>query len=182
MSDPRDHGLVPHVTTARLLLREPRKTDFETYHQAMSDPEMTRHLPSMPSDRRNSWRVFTSLLGQWAMMDAGWWLVELHETRQIVGIVGAFFREGAIGRERDVDIELGWSVFTAHQRRGYATEAARAALTWAFANHPSARAVAYVDASNVASARVAEGIGMKREGEVDFYGERVPRFAVDRPG
>jgi RimJ/RimL family protein N-acetyltransferase len=180
MSEERAPVVIPRLTTERLLLREPRKTDFEAYATGMADPSMTKFL-SMATDRRTSWRVFTSLPGMWLIMDAGWWLVERKEDCQLVGAVGAFFRESAIGREDEADLELGWTVFAPFQRNGYATEAAQAALDWGFARHPVGRAVAYLDTANVASARVAESIGMTYECDTEFYGERVRRYSIARP-
>jgi RimJ/RimL family protein N-acetyltransferase len=180
MSEERMPALIPRLTTERLLLRETRKSDFEAYATGMADPAMTKFL-AIAADRRTAWRAFTSLPGMWVIMGAGWWIVERNEDEQLVGTVGAFYRESAIGREDEADLELGWMIFAPFQRRGYATEAARAALAYGFARHPAPRAVAYLDAANTASARVAESIGMTYAGDADFYEERARRYAIARP-
>ena len=51
-----------------------------------------------------------------------------------------------------------------HQGRGYATEAAGALLDLAFDTFALHRAVGRLEARNVASARVLEKLGMRREG------------------
>jgi RimJ/RimL family protein N-acetyltransferase len=53
---------VPHVETARLLLRELRVADFDAYAEHLADPIATAHL-SRISDRRMAWRTFAASLG-----------------------------------------------------------------------------------------------------------------------
>jgi RimJ/RimL family protein N-acetyltransferase len=59
--------------------------------------------------------------------------------------------------------ELGFVVHPAHQRRGYATEAARPLLDFAFDTMGMHRVVGRAEARNLASARVLEKLGMRRE-------------------
>jgi RimJ/RimL family protein N-acetyltransferase len=62
-------------------------------------------------------------------------------------------------------IELGFSFAPAHQRNGYATEAARALVDWAF-SIGFHRVYGRTEARNVASARVLEKLGMRQEGHL----------------
>jgi len=94
-------------------------------------------------------------------------------------MVGAFYRE-TLGDEVLGDLELGWITFRDHWGQGYASEAAAAAVRFGFERLNADRAIAYIDAANVASVRVAERIGMTYEGDVDFYGERTGRFGLAR--
>ncbi|HXP57032.1 MAG TPA: GNAT family protein [Streptosporangiaceae bacterium] len=59
---------------------------------------------------------------------------------------------------------LGYCLAEAAWGHGYATEAARALLEWAFATLDLNRVQAEVDTRNVASARVLEKLGFVREG------------------
>ena len=59
--------------------------------------------------------------------------------------------------------EIGWAIGRPHQRRGYATEAARALLAHAFETLRCHRVVATCQPENVASWRVMEKLGMRRE-------------------
>ncbi len=170
---------VPRVTTERLVLRELRLQDFEAYAAFMADPVATRFL-TQTADRRVAWRGFAALSGQWLLNGAGWWGVEVAATGEMVGTVGAFFRETEIGKGSDAVLEVGWTVYPAHQRRGYATEAARAALAHGFAHHDVKRAIAYVGTENVASSKVALAIGMTHDGETEFWDEPVIRYARSR--
>ncbi len=99
----------------------------------------------------------------------------------MVGIVGAFYRESLLERGLPGDIELGWSVYRAHWRKGYASESAREALRFAFEHHRAPRAVAHIDAANAASLGVGRALGMSYVGDVDFYGHASTMHAVERP-
>lgn len=176
MNGPR---AVPRIATGRLLLREHRLGDFDAYAANAADPVATRFL-SGAVDRRMSWRRFAALSGPWLLTGAGWWAIELASTGEYIGTVGAFYRETQLGLGRDAAIEIGWSLHPPHWRKGYASEAARAALDWAFRHHDVARAVAHLDEENAASARVAEKLGMTCEGEADFYGKPCLRYAIAR--
>jgi [ribosomal protein S5]-alanine N-acetyltransferase len=60
--------------------------------------------------------------------------------------------------------ELGWVFHPAHQRKGYATEAAQALLKYSFEVLNAHRVIATCQPENPASYRVMEKIGMRREG------------------
>jgi RimJ/RimL family protein N-acetyltransferase len=176
---------IPRLPTNRLLLREHRASDFDAYAKHVTDPLASVHLTPMP-DRRTAWRAFSSGAGAWALAGGGWWTLELRETGEPVGFVGAFFRETVLerfplgGADPEADVELGWSVLREHWHRGYAREAAHEALRWAFSAFAVQRAIAYIDPRNEASLGVARAIGMHDDGEADFYGEPTRRFAVAR--
>lgn len=161
---------IPRVRTPRLLLREFREADFASFADELADPLATEFL-SGPVDRRSAFRIFQSALGAWVLFGAGWWAVELIETGELLGWVGAFYRE------RPSDLELGWTICRRHWRRGFAREAAAAALYSGQTRLGERRAIAHIDAGNAGSIGVAEAIGMTFEGEVDFFGERVNRYA-----
>lgn len=172
---------VERLTTSRLLLRELRRSDFDAYADHMADPSATAHLAGV-LDRRRAWSAFAALTGAWMLTGAGWWAVELRATGEFIGTVGGFFRETALALgPAAADLELGWNLRKPFWRKGYATEAARAALAFGFARHPVRRAIAHIDEKNVASTGVARAIGMTFEGEVDFYGDQLSRYVVDRP-
>ena len=73
--------------------------------------------------------------------------------------------------------EIGYGILEAFQGRGYATEAVRLALRWAF-RHPEVEAVeAEAEADNTASQRVLAKCGFRPNGEM---GEEGPRFVVHK--
>jgi RimJ/RimL family protein N-acetyltransferase len=179
MIDVSAFNVVPHVKTERLLLRELRLDDFETYARFMSDPQATGSVPAIP-DRRTAWRTFASSTGSWLITGAGWWAIELTQTGEFIGFVGAFFRETMLPLRADSDFELGWVLFPPYWRRGFAREAAAAALRSGFERHGAQRALAQMDPANTPSVAVARAIGMTLAGNMDFYGSANVVYAVTR--
>jgi RimJ/RimL family protein N-acetyltransferase len=171
--------VAPRVTTDRLVLRQFETRDFETFAARFMDPTAMGFLHPIP-DRRTAWQKLAALNGGWTLTGAGWWAVEVRETGELAGTVGAFFRETVLERGPDADLELGWTVFPEHRRKRIAVESARAALAYGFERHPVKRVIAHVAPENVASAGVCTALGMTLEGDVDFYGLPSLRYAISR--
>ena len=163
---------VPRLTTARLRLREPRHADFERFAANAADPLAREHIGG-PLVRREAWRHFIGLSGTWLLHGTGWWMVE-EPALGAVGTVGVFQRDDAMS------LEIGWSIDRPHWGKGYASEAARAALEFAADGPRGERIIAYVGVGNAASNAVAAKIGMKREAEVDFYDSKHWLYARTR--
>ncbi len=165
---------IPRITTARLLLRELRMSDFEAYAVNFADPVATKFMAG-PCDRRAAWRGFAAQTGSWFLNGGGWWAVEQREGGAVVGTVGAFFRE-----TDQTLVELGWSLYPRYWGQGFATEAATAALQFAFDTRGARRVVAHIAAENLASIAVSNHLGMKYEANVDLYGESIGRYVITR--
>ena len=161
----------PRIDTERLVLRAFEARDFEPFAASFLDPIASRYLAKAPRTRRDAYMSFASGVGQWAITGTGWWAVELRASRAFVGTIGVFYRESALADLAEADLEVGWTTVREHWGRGYAKEAARAALDDARARLAPPRVIAYIDEGNVASIRVAESLGLRRAGRADFYGE-----------
>jgi len=164
---------IPRLTTPRLLLREYRMADFDAYAENMAEPEATKFL-SGTVDRRAAWRMFSAATGSWVLNGAGWWALEVRETGEVVGEVGAFLRE------RCPDFEIGWNLYRRFWGQGFAIEGARAALDFTFESHRARRVIAHIAAANTASFAVGQKLGMTYECEVDFFGAPIGRYAIER--
>ena len=88
----------------------------------------------------------------------------------VVGMVGAFFREGCR------DIEVSWNTFRAFWGQGIATEAAEAAVHYALEIRREQRVTALIDPRNTASLRVAAHLGMTYETDTILFGTKVGRY------
>ena len=100
---------------------------------------------------------------------AGWWgwYWVRREGALLVG-TGGFKGPPSPGGE----VELGYAVLPAHQRQGYASEAAEALIAWALA-HPEVHHVsAETHPENAASLRVLEKCGLRYLREGDEAGTR----------
>jgi RimJ/RimL family protein N-acetyltransferase len=79
-----------------------------------------------PIDRAATWRLMVMLLGHWDLCGYGMWAMVERASRQFVGRAGLHNQEGWPG------LELAWTVARDCWGRGYATEAGRVALDYAF--------------------------------------------------
>jgi RimJ/RimL family protein N-acetyltransferase len=164
--------LIPRLSTARLLLREPRLTDFDAFAAHLADPVASSASGYPVRDRREAWRWFHSAAGHWLLQGIGSWVVE-EKDLGVIGSVGAFLRESG------PPLEMSWLIYRQHWSKGYASEAAAAALAFAVGTFGADRVNACMSKTNRASARVAAKIGMQFRGETDFYGEPSWLYVCD---
>jgi RimJ/RimL family protein N-acetyltransferase len=165
---------VPTLHTERLTLREYRREDFDAFATHLADPVSAAHL--VPADRQAAWRIFCSQAGLWLIHGAGWWAVEERETGRLVGSVGAFFREDC------TVMELGWNTYRAFWGKGFANEAAAAALDYALEIRREPKVRALIAAANVSSLRVARRLGLTYEAETELYGKAIGIHTRERGG
>jgi len=154
--------MIPRVHTERLILREWLQGDFETYAQWQADPEVVRFLGGETMSRADAWRSMATAAGHWALRGYGVWAVEAKDGGALVGRVGLLNPDGWPG------LEVGWTLGREHWGKGYATEAARAALDYAFATQNLDKAISLIHADNAASQNVAKRIGERRGEAIDF--------------
>ncbi|HVZ92506.1 MAG TPA: GNAT family N-acetyltransferase [Rhizomicrobium sp.] len=148
--------MIPRLETERLILRGLRQEDFEPLAEIMADPDVARYLSGEPLTRAETWRSLAIALGHWKLRGYGLWAVERKSDGAFLGRVGMINPEGWPG------LEIGWTLGKPHWGKGYATEAARAAMDYAFCTQPVGRLISCIDPDNLASQRVAQRLGETR--------------------
>ena len=98
-----------------------------------------------------------------ARVEWGVTAIVLRESGEMVGHIGFHGPPGVNARHDRDAVELGYTVFPAHRRRGYATEAVRGLLDYA-REHDIHRFVASVGAENEPSLRLVHGLGFVEVG------------------
>ncbi len=164
----------PELQTDRLVLRMFRESDTDAYAEMVADPEVMRFLGGKPMSRQEAWRNMAMVIGHWHLRGYGFWAVEEKEGGELAGRVGCWRPEGWPG------LEVGWTLRRRFWGRGYATEAARASLDYAFTKLGQTRVISLIAPENVNSIRVAERLGEKPEGEWEVFGTKVIIYAVSR--
>jgi RimJ/RimL family protein N-acetyltransferase len=144
-------------------------------HRLMQDPDVMRYVGErrVPT-AQDSWRAVAGWIGHWALRRYGQWAVIERESGQLIGRAGLINPEGWPGAE------VGYLLGREWWGRGYATEAAQAALDWAFGERDFDRILSLIDPANVASRRVAERIGEHRQGETELWGHTVLVYGIER--
>jgi RimJ/RimL family protein N-acetyltransferase len=147
------------IETERLVLRPYEERDYDALHALYSDETVARWLyydPSTPEESRR--KLARKIEGRSLTEESGLAAAVELKDGTYVGDVVLFYMAPAEHRS----IELGFSFLPAHQGSGYATEAARALVDWAFAAGFH-RVYGRLEPRNAASARVLEKLGMRRE-------------------
>ena len=155
------NSLETDLQTPRLRMRRPRLNDFTASAAMWADPEIVRHISGSPSTAEASWSRMLRYVGHWEVFRFGYWIVEERATGAFAGEVGFAYYHRNITPALDPP-ELGWVIATAHQGKGYATEAVRAAIAWAQRHLTGIEDIACIIApGNRASIRVAEKCGFR---------------------
>jgi len=162
------------LETERLHLRQWRLDDFEWYAGLCSDEEVMRFLGGRPLARLDAWRQFTSVVGHWQLRGYGLWAVQEKLSGNLVGRVGIIDHEGWPG------FEIGWTLVRSAWGRGYATEAARQAMLYAFDALNRDRIISLIHPDNRASRRVAERLGESVHGTTELMGAEVLLYGMSR--
>jgi RimJ/RimL family protein N-acetyltransferase len=173
----KDWERLPMVTleTNRLVLRMLRESDLDAYAAMCADAEVMRYIgPGKPLSRAEAWRNLALMVGHWQLRGYGIWAVEDRQSGVLVGRVGLWYPEGWPG------LEVGWMLRRPDWGRGFATEAARAALAYAFSVLGSPRVISLIHPDNVASIRVAERLGERPEGKAEVLGGEVLVYGIRR--
>ncbi len=150
------------LETKRLIVRRFRAADAPVLAAYRSDPEVARF---------QSWDApFPLLRAETAVANfiaadpdrPGWfqYAIELAEDRALIGDVAVHLHENLM------QAEIGFTLATAYQKRGFATEAVSAVLDRLFAVQGLHRVAGECDARNAASAALLERLGFTREGRL----------------
>jgi ribosomal-protein-alanine N-acetyltransferase len=153
------------LRTDRLRLRQWRQEDLEPFAALNADPAVMRYLPG-PLTREESDALATDLRVGIAERGYGVWAVEVAGGVPFVGYVG--LAESHFSAAFTPAVQVGWRFARTHWGRGYATEAARAALAFGFGELALPEIVSWTAQPNEASRRVMERLGMSRDPADDF--------------
>lgn len=170
----RIHG--PVIETARLILRPWRGEDVGPNTAMLSDPGTARYITpdGKPVDELNGWRNSAIQSGHWALHGFGLFVVEEKSSGTFAGRVGPWYPPTWPG------FEVGWGIAKEFRGKGYALEAARASIDWAFATFEIERIIHCIDPENAASQAVARRLGAEIEGETSLFGHTVDIWVTKR--
>lgn len=155
------------IRTDRLLLRRWRDADREPFAALNADPVVMEHFPG-PIPREASDAFIDRMEAFWDERGYGRYAVELPGEAVCIGFVGV---QELPFMPHD---EIGWRLARPFWGRGYATEAARAALSDAFERLDRDEIVSITIPANVRSTAVMERIGMTHHPDRDFEHPMFP--------
>ena len=177
------------LESERLLLRPLAETDAHVEVEMGTDPEVMRYIGEVET-KDQIVRDMAKYTKRCAGGCIGVWCVSDRSTNEKLGnahllplpideddtnwdlVAGDHLPEG--------EIEIGYMLRKSAWRHGYATEACRRLLKFAFEETPLKEAVAVIDPKNTASRNVVEKCGMAFEGMRRAYAEQYQGFQITR--
>lgn len=164
------------IETERLILRPWREDDRAPFAAINADPHVGDWLGG-PIDRASSDALVDRIGAHIAEHGFGAWATERKADGRLIGMIGlSTVAAGTL--PVGPCIEIAWRLAHDAWGAGYASEGARAALDWGFANIPTDEIIAFTASTNLNSQAVMKRIGMVRAAQRDFD---HPRLAADHP-
>ena len=166
------------LTSERLILRPWRDDDLDALAQLCADPEVMAHFPAV-LDRAGSAELLGKLMAHQAEHGFTFWCLERRKDGAVIGFTGL----ARVGFDAPFvpAVETGWRLVRPYWGQGYALEAARRSLQFAFEQLGLDEVVAFTVPGNVRSWGVMERLGMRRNPADDFEHPGLPPGHPLRP-
>lgn len=143
------------LSTARLLLRSYRFSDFSDFATLNADEQVSQHVGGRLRKEKAA-TLFEKFVGSGCLPGNEVWAVVLKDSGEYLG--HCWFVQ------QDANLpEIGLLVATRFWRQGYGAEIAQVMLDYAKNQAGYRRIMAAVDCDHIASIRLLERVGMKRE-------------------
>lgn len=162
------------IETGRLVMRSWRDDDVAPFQAICSDPAVMATL-GPPLDMAQTAALVDRMREMEHEHGHCFWALERRADAQLIGWCGVI--RGSAGPV-DGKAELGWRLARDCWGAGYASEAARGARDWTFANLPDDDIWAITWRGNDRSRAVMERLGMRHRPELDFD---HPKIVADDP-
>jgi RimJ/RimL family protein N-acetyltransferase len=162
----------PELKTQRLVLRQWQANDQAPFADLNTDTEVMRYFPQTLS-RAESDALVQRINQHWNAHGFGLWAVERRETHDFIGFVG--FMTPSFHAHFTPCVEISWRLAHHAWGHGYATEAAKVALQFAFAQLQLSEVVSFTVPHNTRSRAVMQRLGMHHSPQDNFLHPRLPQ-------
>ena len=162
------------LTTPRLLLEPLDDKHFDGLHRLNSDPVVMRYITGRPDTPADTQAMIDRVKARWAEFGYSWWAFIRKDSGELIG-------SGCIqhlGRDPAGPLETGWRLRQDAWGQGFAIEAARHMVGWAFATLRPDLICAVYQPENEASAAVMRRLGMQYVGVGRWYDMDCKRYDI----
>ncbi len=163
------------LETDRLILRHLRLEDIDDLLSLYASSQFTRFLDRMNSrDKAQEW--IEAFCQEYDTLGYGFYATIHKPDARFIGRCG-LLTQWIDGMK---EVEVAYGIMPEYWGRGLATEAAQALIEYGFRQFAFPRLISIIDRENVASQRVAEKAGMRREREFTHEGHACYLYVADR--
>jgi len=163
------HG--PELRSGRLLLRRWRDADRDAFAELNADREVMEYFPE-PLTREESDALVDRIEIGFEQRGFGFWAVEVVASSEFIGFTGLAIP--GFEAHFTPTVEVGWRLKRSAWGHGYATEAARAAITYGFDEVRVRQIVSFTPTNNMRSRAVMQRLGMSYDPADDFDHPGLP--------
>jgi len=169
------------IETERLLLRELLLSDADGMYEMDTNPNVHLFLGNKPvATVEESIDQIKNIQKQYQDFGIGRWAVILKETNEFLGWSGIKFINTEINNHKDF-YEIGYRFIEKHWGKGYATEAGKAFIDYAFNEIKAEKIFAYADEGNENSRKILEKLGLKYVNTFIYEGETEVWYEIKNP-
>ena len=170
---PMEYKAEAVLETERLFLRKMNMGDYDALYKVLADTDIMQHYPYTFDERRvRSW--IERNMERYHKDGFGLWAVCLKDNGEMIGDCGLTLQN----IEGEMLPEIGYHIRRDCQRKGYAKEAAKEVMDWAFRNTDYPALYSYCKYTNEASIRTAEAIGMQFDREYPDEANGITHVSV----
>ena len=144
---------IVELETRRLFLREWKKGDLKKFSELNLDPEVMEYLPEI-SSKEESNELADRIISRLSENGWGFWAIEIKRDHSFIGFV--VLNEPKYELPVKPCVEIGWRLAREYWGNGYATEAGKAALEFAFNNLDVNEVYSFTSIANKRSQAVME--------------------------
>lgn len=157
------------METERLRLRSWRDEDVKNIYEMIQDPEVSYYLKHVHLDEYLVLQKLAESANKNIEENSyGYFVCELKDTGETIGLVGLNYIR--LDDAHFPCYTVSWILGKRYWKKGYATEAAQALITFGFENCKMSRICACTAVGNVSSRRVMERLGMQWVDTFNFPG------------
>jgi len=160
--------------TPRLRLEPLSQQHFDALHRLNRDPVVMRHITGRPDTPADTQAMIDRVQARWAELGYSWWGFVRTEDGEFIGC-GCIQH---LNRDPAGPLETGWRLRQDAWGQGYASEAARHMVGWAFATLAPERICAVCRPENTPSSTVMERLGMQFSGTGRWYDMDCRRYDI----
>lgn len=166
------------LETPRLIFRELQIEDATSMFELDSNAEVHRYLGNTPvKSKEESEKIIQFIRKQYVDNGLGRWALIEKASGAFMGWAGLKLVKEEINGHKDF-YDLGYRLMPQYWGKGYATEAGKALVNYAFETLQIKNVFAFVDAENAASIKVLQKSGLHCESQFEYEGQKHLWFHV----